>query len=115
MRTRTAITAVLLTAALAGCSSGDAEPKETVTATTTVSPSPDKAQVTQACVEATTERAKAAAGEVPFDPTPAPCAPLSDSEYLDAYMDGISEANRSGLEERQRERDAEASKDANPN
>lgn len=114
MRIRTFTAGVaLLAAAAAGCSSGgNAEP--TPTKTVTATPSLSKEQVTAACVEAATERAKAAAGEVPFDPTPAPCAPLSDSEYLDAYMDGISEANRSGLEERQRERDAEASKDATP-
>jgi hypothetical protein len=105
MRTRTAtVTAVLLAAALAGCSSGgDAEPAKTVT--TTASPKLSKEEVTRQCVDALTERAMESEGEVPFDPTPAPCAPLGDSEYLDAYMDGISEANRAGLEERQRERD----------
>jgi hypothetical protein len=66
-------------------------------------------------MDAVAEIAKQSAGEVPSEPTPTPCAPLSDSEYLDAYMDGIMQSNRDALEERQRRRDEEAEKDATPN
>jgi hypothetical protein len=117
MRTRTTTAAaVLLTAVLTGCSGSGAEPAEsTVSAPTSIGPSLDKAQVTQACVDAVAEIARQSAGEVPSEPTPAPCAPLSDSEYLKAYMDGIFAANRDVLDERQRQRDEEAEKDATPN
>jgi predicted component of type VI protein secretion system len=95
MRTRLLAVALLLAAVTACSSGGDAEPVKTVTAT--ASPSPDKAQVTADCVDAVAERAKESEGEVPFDPTPAPCAPLSDSEYLDAYYDGLAQANKDAL------------------
>lgn len=36
--------------------------------------------------------------EVPSEPVPDECASLSESEYLDAYMDGIQEANRKARE-----------------
>lgn len=105
MRTTTtlAVTGALLLA-LTGCtSSRDAKPVETVTATTTASPSVDKARVTQACMDAVAEIPADESGEVPSEPTPAACAPLSDSEYLDAYMDGIIQGNREGIAERERQ------------
>lgn len=98
MHRRPIAAAALLLAALTACSSSSGDPKPVPTVTVTASPSLSKEQAAKACVDALTERAMESQGEVPFDPTPAPCAPLSDSEYLDAYYDGLSEANRRGLE-----------------
>lgn len=99
--TATLVVTGALLLALTGCaSSGDAKPVETVT--TTASPSVDKARVTQACMDAVAEIPADENGEVPSEPTPAACAPLSDSEYLDAYMDGIAQANRAAIAERER-------------
>ena len=109
-RTATAVTAALLLT-LTGCSSGDAEPAKTVTATTTAPPQLSKAEQTRQCVDAVADVAAAASGEVPSEPTPAPCASLNDSEYLDAYMDGISQANRAALDQRQLDRDRAAESD----
>ena len=110
MRTTLAATALLLLA-LTGCSSSDPDPKPAVTVTATPSPTIDKAAITQQCTDAVTEVAKQATGEVPSEPTPAPCAGLDDSEYLDAYMNGISQANRDALDQRQRDRDKAAESD----
>lgn len=108
MRTRTAAAAAtLLAATLTACSgaSGDADPVKTVTITAAPSPAPAAEDTTQACYDALYERAATAAGEVAFEPTPAPCAQLGDSEYLEAYMASLQAANEAALEERQRQRD----------
>lgn len=111
MRTTLAVTAALLLA-LTGCSNGgDAEPAKTVTATTTVPPKLSKAETTQQCIDAVAALEPADNGEVPFEPTPTPCAALPDREYLDAYMDGISQANRDALDQRQLDRDKAAESD----
>lgn len=119
MRTRhlaAAITATLLLITLTGCSgSGDAEPTKTVTATTATSPKLSKAEMTLQCVDAVDVVADLPStdGEVQFEPTPAPCASLSDSEYLDAYMDGIAQHNKAGQDDLQRQID-EAQESAQP-
>lgn len=107
MRTRTAaaITATLLLA-LAGCSTTSADPKP-ATVTVTASPRLSKTEQTQHCVDAVADVATGSEGTstdgVPFEPTPAPCLELTESEYLDAYMDGILQHNRINIEEAQRE------------
>ncbi|MGW1492576.1 hypothetical protein [Streptomyces sp. NPDC002402] len=109
MRTRTIAAAATAAAllALTGCSNaGDAEPAKTVTATTTASPALSKAEQTQQCVDAVADVATDSEGTstdgVPFEPTPAPCLPLSEHDYLDAYMDGIMQHNRANLDKSSR-------------
>ena len=106
--------ALLLAAGATACSSSDS-PEPTRTAQTTVTaPAPlSKAEQTQQCVDAVASLTPNEAGEVPSEPTPAPCAPLTDSEYLDAYMDGIAQSNKAGQDELQRKID-EASEAAQP-
>lgn len=93
----TAITAAALLA-LAACNS-DSDPKppratRTPSAATT-EPAPSKAEMTAQCTAAVAALPPGPDG-VPFTPTPPPCAGLSDHEYLNAYMDGIAQANQNG-------------------
>lgn len=66
----------------------------------------------QACVDAVAARAPGPDGSVPFEPAPAPCAGLSDDEYLDAYWDGIAQGNQAGRDELQKRSDEAAREDA---
>lgn len=99
MRIRTTIAAAAVAALLlVGCSSSDNgkdKPGKTpaTTAATTKTPALSKAEVTRRCVNAIADRAANANGEVPSQPIPESCRPLSDDEYLDAYMEGIHQAN----------------------
>ncbi|SDN18057.1 hypothetical protein [Streptomyces wuyuanensis] len=109
--TTAALTAVLF--ALSGCSSSgsDAEPGPTVTATATVTEPPalSEAEQTQLCVDAVADvissRPAGFDPETGEDPKPAECNHLSESDYLDAYMEGLFKSNEAALEERQRQRD----------
>ncbi|MFH9610434.1 hypothetical protein [Streptomyces sp. NPDC017448] len=95
MRTRTAAASIFLAATLTACSTGTSSPEPATT--TSTAPKADQATTVQACVDAVAELPAGPDGSVPSDPVPAECADLSDSEYLDAYMDGISQANREGV------------------
>ncbi|GAA2315062.1 hypothetical protein [Streptomyces violaceusniger] len=95
MGTRTVQAAAVIAIALllTGCSTGgDARDKTTPSST----PAPaEKAEVTRACVDAIADRAAAhKGGAVRSHPAPAPCARLSDADYLDAYMKGLEQAHR---------------------
>lgn len=98
----TAATAVLLLVTLTACSSSDPAPAPTVTATETKTPELSKTEQTQACVDAVADvistRPEDFDSETDSDPKPEECNTLSDSEYLDAYMDGLFESNRRGRE-----------------
>lgn len=95
-RTTVAVSAALILGGLASCTSSS-EPAPATTKTVTTTPKFSKAEITQQCVDAVAQRATTdESGEVASEPTPAPCAPLSDSEYLDAYMDGIHQINQTG-------------------
>lgn len=116
MRTRTiaTIAAGLLLATLTSCSSGGSpSPVRTVTASAT--PTLSKADITAQCVDAVAEvidtRPDTFDPDTDQDPKPTECNSLSDSEYLDAYMDGLSQRNRDAIDEMQRKID-EASKAA---
>lgn len=100
---RLTLAAAGLLLTLTACSSGG-EPQPAKTATTTA-PSLSADEIAQQCADALHQRVTSTQGEVPFEPTPAPCAPLSDSEYLDAYTAAIEVANQAGLDERQAERE----------
>lgn len=100
---------VLLAAGLVSCST--ATPPD-APAPSASAPQLSKAAVTERCVSAVSFRAPDAEGSVPFEPVPAECAALSDSEYLDAYARGLREANQRGRDDLQREIDAAASADA---
>ncbi|AGP52540.1 hypothetical protein [Streptomyces rapamycinicus] len=95
MGTRTVQAAAVLaiTLLLTGCSTGgDASDKSTPTGTPAAA---EKARVTRACVDAIADRAAAhKGGAVRSHPVPAPCARLSDADYLDAYMKGLEQAHR---------------------
>ncbi|MFD3640971.1 hypothetical protein [Streptomyces griseus] len=99
MRTCTAAAAVLLVAALTACSAETSTPEPTTT--TSAAPKVDKATTVKACVDAVGELPADEDGSVPSDPVPAECADLSDSEYLDAYMDGIQQSNKQAQQELQ--------------
>lgn len=113
-RTATTLAAVLL--GLSGCSSGS-EPGPTVTVTATAAESPklSKAEQTQLCVDAVADVISSRPAdfdpETSDDPKPTECSHLSDSEYLDAYMEGLLGSNRAALEERQRQRDEAEQRD----
>lgn len=104
----TRTTTVALAAAvvlLTGCTSSSEQPTEPATSAPAASePALTQAEITEQCVDAIAERAaNTTDAEVPSDPTPKPCTPLSDSDYLDAYMDGIQQANEAARERLQEE------------
>jgi hypothetical protein len=86
-------------------------PSPTAAATRTA----DAAELTRECVDAVAAtigaRPEDFDPENDSDPKPAACNALPEDEYLDAYMDGLSQSNRAALEERQRERDEAAEND----
>ncbi|OPF81135.1 hypothetical protein VT50_0211520 [Streptomyces antioxidans] len=92
-RTAEAVAAIAITLLLTGCSaSADAPDKSTPSGTPTAA---EKAETTRACVDAIADRAAAhKGGAVRSHPVPAPCARLSDADYLDAYMKGLEQAHR---------------------
>lgn len=100
MHARTTAIAVLLTlaAATAGCSSDttDSKPDKPTTVTTSPTPTVDAAAARQACVDAVATIPADANGEVPSEPVPDACSSLDDAAYLDAYSDGIEQANQAG-------------------
>lgn len=95
MRTRTAAASILLAATLTACSAETSTPEPATTMST--APAADKATTVKACVDAVAGLPAGPDGSVPSDPVPTECTDLSDSEYLDAYMDGIAQANREGI------------------
>ncbi|MFD7237710.1 hypothetical protein ACFWAT_20700 [Streptomyces syringium] len=101
MRTTAAICAVAL-ATLTGCTE-----KRPAPAATDAAPAHtlSRAQVGQQCVDAIANRATKQTGNMPFEPAPHACLPLSDSEYLDAYMRGLRQHNQAGRDELQRQLD----------
>lgn len=108
-------TAVLL--ALVGCSSdgSDAKPSPTKTVTVTPTPALSKAEVTQQCIDAVAvvidQRPPDFDPETEEDPQPTECDSLTDSEYLDAYMDGVSQRNLDAIQEREDQREEAAEND----
>ncbi|SCK20175.1 hypothetical protein YUYDRAFT_02094 [Streptomyces sp. ScaeMP-e48] len=97
MRTRTAAASILLAATLTACSTAPSTPEPATT--TSAAPTADTATTVQDCIDAVAEIPAGPDGSVPSDPVPAECADLSDSEYLDAYMDGISQSNQDGIDD----------------
>ncbi|MFD3512479.1 hypothetical protein [Streptomyces sp. NPDC058657] len=97
MRTHTIPAVALLLTALTACS-GTTEPKSTPTVTVTATPTHDKAAVIKQCTDAVAEIPGGEGGEVPLEPTPGPCSPLTEAEYLDAYMEGISQGNKAATD-----------------
>ncbi|MEE4592752.1 hypothetical protein V2J94_12770 [Streptomyces sp. DSM 41524] len=95
MGTRTvhAAAVIAITLLLTGCSTGgDVRDKSTPSGTPGAA---EKAETTRACVDAIADRAAAhKGGAVRSHPVPAPCARLSDADYLDAYMKGLEQAHR---------------------
>lgn len=98
MNARAAACAALLAlAALTGCSSTDSTNKpSTPTPTPTVTHTVDQAAARQACADAVAALPADTNGQVPSEPVPDECKTLSDSDYLDAYMDGIQQSNQEG-------------------
>ncbi|MFI8942712.1 hypothetical protein [Streptomyces syringium] len=103
MRPTAAALCAALLITLTGCTKTSPAPAATEAApAATLS----HAQVTKQCIDAVAARpAEPSSGEVPSEPTPAPCAPLTDGEYLDAYLRGIRQANEAGRDELQRQLD----------
>ena len=99
MHTRTAAaTLLVLAATLTACTTTDPAPDKPAAATST--PAPSHAELIQQCTDAVANLPVGEDGEVPSDPVPAECTGLSDSDYLDAYMDGINQANQDALNAR---------------
>ncbi|MFE3387344.1 hypothetical protein [Streptomyces anulatus] len=98
MLARTATTAIFLTATLTACAS---TPEPNRPAPTNSAPTLSKAEITEQCVDAVavmlSERPADFDPETDSDPKPAECNAVPEDEYLDAYMDGISQANREGI------------------
>ncbi|MGW6743769.1 hypothetical protein ACWGDX_24125 [Streptomyces sp. NPDC055025] len=117
MRTTTAaIATALLLATLTACGSDSSPaPAETVTATATASPALSQAEITQQCIDAVAEvvsqRPADFDPETDTDPQPTECNGLSETDYLDAYMDGLSQSNQAAIEERERQRGEAAEAD----
>lgn len=99
MRTRTAATAILLAATLTACSSSDPAPEKP--AATSSAPELSKAETLAQCVDAVaamlSERPADFDPETDSDPKPAECDAVPEGEYLDAYMDGLSQHNQEGI------------------
>ncbi|MFD3655977.1 hypothetical protein [Streptomyces sp. NPDC058620] len=93
MTTRTAATLILLAATLTACTSTDPAPEKPAA---TSAPALSKAEITRQCVnaiaEAVSNRPADFDPETDSDPQPAACDALSEAEYMDAYMDGLSQA-----------------------
>ncbi|MFD4275073.1 hypothetical protein R2B67_17985 [Streptomyces cyaneofuscatus] len=98
MRTPTATTAILLAAALTACSSADPAPEKP--AASSSAPALSKAEVTKQCVDAfaamLSERPADFDPETGSDPKPTECDAVPEDEYLDMYMDGLSQHNKQG-------------------
>jgi hypothetical protein len=109
----TACAALLALAALTtGCSSQSSDEPDkptSTTATATATPAADSAADRQACVDAS----KAAVEADNDDTKPAECEGLTESDYLDAYMDGLEQHNQEGRDALQDAID-EASEAAQP-
>lgn len=106
-RTALTLAAVLLLAGAAvGCSDSEDTPADKPSPVAASSagetPAVSAEEAAQACVDAVAELEPGEDGSVPFEPAPDECASLSDSEYLDAYMDGIAQSNREGIEDLER-------------
>lgn len=89
-------TIALLAAALTACSDNGSPDSDKPTASAAPSKSKaDPAQARQDCADAVKEAIDADPSNDDLE-RPADCASLSDSEYLDAYMDGLQEHNKAG-------------------
>ncbi|MEV7871493.1 hypothetical protein AB0P17_36585 [Streptomyces sp. NPDC088124] len=118
MRIRTTtLAATLLLVTLTGCS-GDSDPAPTETATataTSTAPALSKAEITQQCIDAVaaviSQRPADFDPEADTDPQPAECDALSETDYLDAYMDGLQQSNQDGRDALQRQIDEAAETD----
>lgn len=113
MHARTALPAVLLAlaAATAGCGTDSADDKPSTPATSAAASTPavNDAAAIQACVDAV----QAAVDAGTDDTKPDECASLTESDYLDAYMDGLEQHNQDGRDDLQDAID-EASEAAQP-
>lgn len=104
MRTRTAIAslAVALLLGLTACGTTAKPDQPAATATTTTSTlSADEQR--QACVDAIAATISARPSDfnpdTDSDPKPDACATIPEDDYLDAYMDGLQQSNKAGLDE----------------
>ncbi|MGW1463853.1 hypothetical protein ACWCPT_05795 [Streptomyces sp. NPDC002308] len=100
MHARTIAAAALLTATLVGCSS-TTTPDAPATQPATSAPALSHAEQIEQCTAAVADIPAGPDGSVPSDPVPAECTALSDSEYLDAYYDGLAQSNKDGLQDLQ--------------
>ncbi|MFF7200506.1 hypothetical protein [Streptomyces sp. NPDC008141] len=104
MRTHNAaaiIAALLL--ALTACSGEDAPDKPAVTVTATKAPALTKAEIAKQCTDTVAALEPNENGEIPSEPVPAQCKGLTTNEYLNAYYDGIQQANKLAREDLQRQ------------
>lgn len=98
--TRTLTAALILTAALAGCSDSSTDPKPTPTPapslSASASPTLSADEQKAACVEAIVDQATKDAGQLQSEPRPAACVGLDDTTYLEAYYDALKKVNEKG-------------------
>ncbi|MEU9861316.1 hypothetical protein AB0D99_10590 [Streptomyces sp. NPDC047971] len=97
--TAAAIAATAALLALTGCSSQTSD-NSPPTAPTTTAPALSAAEQREACVDAWAATIGARPAdfnpETDTDPTPDACTSLSESDSLDAYMDGLQQTNKAG-------------------
>lgn len=92
-----AVGVVLLASLAVGCSTaGEAAPTKSPKSPA-ASPSLSKAEVTRQCIDAVA--AQATGNEA----KPKECAPLSDSEYVEASFKGVQQHNKAGQDALQRQ------------
>ncbi|MET7763004.1 hypothetical protein ABZS86_03405 [Streptomyces sp. NPDC005355] len=106
MRTHTtnAAAVVATTLLLTGCSTSDGRDKPTPAgaSASATEAALSKAEIIRRCVDAIADRAAATkGGAVRSEPVPKPCVPLSDADYLDAYLEGLHQATRAAQDQSQ--------------
>jgi hypothetical protein len=114
MRTiTTAVTAAILLAGVTACGSSGAKPVPAVTAVTIATPKADiVAQCTAEVADVITNRPVGWDPETDEDAKPQVCSSLTDSEYLDAYGDGLQQSGKEARDALQEQIDEAASADA---
>jgi hypothetical protein len=113
MRAIATTVAAILLACLTACTDNGAEPAPAVTAVTIATPKADiVAQCTDEVADIITNRPDGWDPDTDEDAKPQVCGGLTDSEYLDAYMDGLQQSSKDARDALQEQIDEAATADA---
>ncbi|MGW9437949.1 hypothetical protein [Streptomyces sp. NPDC055607] len=108
MRTRhiTAALAAVLLLGLTACGTATEEPEQPAVTTVTGTPTLSADEQRKACVDAIAATIRARPNDfnpdTDSDPKPDACATIPESDYLDAYMDGLKQSNQAGIDDLQK-------------